>query len=145
MIDYFKQINGISTPIFGVSWDLKKSDKAHLEGYLIEISNIRSIHPRHQIIDVESLIESIKTLRSINVKILKDIGFESKLFEHLEYVNLITMNFNNYLDSYKADGAPKLNEEFVSVYNDYRDRFLNAVEDMSLKYSLQIPKIFLEQ
>ena len=117
------ELNGISTPIGGISWDNNTTAKDRFRYLLLFLESKRILtHPFYMELKAEC-IESVLEIKHTLVEITKDVSFKDQDYE---IIRDLLAACNEYLDTVRPDSVPHL------IYKD-GSRWADATFDMAMK------------
>lgn len=117
------ELNGISTPIGGISWDNNTTAKDRFRYLLLFLESKRILtNPFYMELKAEC-IESVLEIKHTLVEITKDVTFKDQDYE---IIRDLLAACNEYLDAVRPDSVPYL------IYKD-GGRWAAATFDMAMK------------
>lgn len=117
------ELNGISTPFGGISWDNNTTAKDRFKYLLLFLESKRILtNPVYMELKTEC-IDSVLEIRHILVEITKDASFKDQDYE---IIRDLLVTCNEYLNAVRPDSVPHL------IYKD-GSRWADATFDMAMK------------
>ena len=117
------EINGISLPFGGISWDNNTTAKDRFRYLLLFLESKRILTNPYYMELKEECIESVLEIKHTLVEITKDVSFKNQDYE---IIRGFLAACNEYLDAVRLDSVPHL------IYKD-EGRWANATFDMAMK------------
>lgn len=145
------ELNGISTPIGGISWDNNTTAKERFRYLLLFLESKRILtNPFYMEMKVEC-IESVLEIKHTLVEITKDVSFKDQDYE---IIRDLLGACNEYLDAVRPDSVPHLiykdggrwaDATFDIAMKKFRKAFKSGISQIEKKYSLQYMGIIPEK
>ena len=145
------ELNGISTPIGGISWDNNTTAKDRFQYLLLFLESKRILTNPSYMELKEECIESVLEIKHTLVEITKDVAFKDQDYD-------IIRNFlsacNEYLDAVRPDSVPHLiykdggrwaDATFDMAMKKFRKAFKSGISQIEKMYSLQYMGIIPEK
>ena len=144
------EINGISLPFGGISWDNNTTAKDRFRYLLLFLESKRILtNPMYMELK-EECIESVLEIKQPLVSITKDVDFRDS---DIDIVRSLIAACNDYLDTVRSDSIPHLiykdgyswaDAMFDSAMKKFRKEFADGIKRIEEKYDLhykaRIPK-----
>ena len=129
------ELNGISTPVGGISWDNNTTAKDRFRYLLLFLESKRILtNPFYMELKAEC-IESVLEIKHTLVEITKDASFKEQDYV---IVRSLLSACNEYLDAVRPDSVPHL------IYKD-SGRWADATFDMAMKNFRKAFKLGISQ
>ena len=117
------ELNGISTPFGGISWDNNTTAKDRFKYLLLFLESKRILtNPTYMELKTEC-IDSVLEIKHILVEITKDASFKEQDYE---IIRALLAACNEYLNVVRSDSVPRL------IYKD-GSSWADATFDMAMK------------
>ncbi len=143
------ELNGISFPFGGISWDNNTTAKDRFRYLLLFLESKRILTNPFDMELKEECIESVLEIKHTLVDITKDAAFTEK---DTDIVRAMITACNTYLDSVRPDSVPHLiykcegewaDAAFARAMKDFRNAFKEAIAKIEnthrLLFKEQIP------
>ena len=144
------ELNGISLPFGGISWDNNTTAKDRFRYLLLYLESKRILtNPMYMELK-EECIDSVLEIKQTLVSITKDVDFGEV---DLDIVRSLIAACNDYLDTVRSDSIPHLiykdgyhwaDAMFDSAMKKFRKEFADEIkrieEKHGLHYKARIPK-----
>ncbi len=144
------ELNGISLPFGGISWDNNTTAKDRFRYLLLFLESKRILTNPIYMELKEECIESVLEIKQTLVSITKDVDFGEV---DLDIVRSLIAACNDYLDTVRSDSIPHLiykdgyhwaDAMFDSAMKKFRNEFADEIkrieEKHGLHYKARIPK-----
>lgn len=138
-----KRLNGISTPVGGVSWENVASEKAIVKRMFVFLHSKRILVNPIEMEILEQCISSVLEIRKTLVVFAQDISEKTITYEE---INKMIMACNNYLDSANRMNLPHIiykkgdnwsDLEFDSSMKAFRNVFKNSIARLENLHNLE--------
>lgn len=136
------EINGISLPFGGISWDNNTTAKDRFRYLLLFLESKRILtNPMYMELK-EECIESVLEIKQTLVPITKDVDFGDK---DVDIVRSLVSACNDYLDTVRSDSIPHpiykdgyswADAMFDSAMKKFRKEFADGIKRIEDKYGL---------
>lgn len=147
------EIDGISSPLGGVSWSKNTTAKEHFRDLLLFLESKRILVNPIEMELKHECIESVLDIKSKLTSITKDIPFKGK---DIDIIRILVDVCNKFLDTVKDDKIPHLiykkdniswiDYQLDTAMKDFRTAFREQIRVIEDKYKLcfnkNIPKEF---
>lgn len=145
------ELNGISLPFGGISWDNNTTAKDRFRYLLLFLESKRILtNPTYMELK-EECIESVLEIKQTLVSITKDVDFGEA---DTEIVRSLIAACNDYLDTVRSDSIPRLiykdgyswaDAMFDSAMKKFRKQFAENIKQIEAKYKLQYKAMILDE
>lgn len=146
------ELNGISLPFGGISWDNNTTAKDRFRYLLLFLESKRIlINPMYMELK-EECIDSVLEIKQTLVSITKDVDFGEA---DIDILRSLIAACNDYLDTVRSDSIPHLiykdghswaDATFEAAMKKFREAFKNGIrkieEEYELSYKGKISDIF---
>lgn len=137
------ELNGISLPFGGISWDNNTTAKDRFRYLLLFLESKRIlVNPMYMELK-EECIDSVLEIKQTLVSITKDVDFGEK---DIDIVRSLIVACNDYLDTVRSDSIPHLiykdgyswaDTMFDSAMMKFRKEFSDSIKQIERTYKLQ--------
>lgn len=137
------ELNGISLPFGGISWDNNTTAKDRFRYLLLFLESKRILTNSMYMELKEECIESVLEIKQTLVSITKDVDFRE---DDIDIVRSLVAACNDYLNTVRSDSIPHLiykdgyswaDAMFDSAMKKFRKEFAESIKQIEEKYKLQ--------
>ena len=136
------ELNGISLPFGGISWDNNTTAKDRFRYLLLYLESKRILtNPMYMELK-EECIDSVLEIKQTLVSITKDVAFREA---DIDIVHSLIAACNDYLDTIRSDSIPHLiykdghnwaDATFEAAMKNFRKAFKNGIKQIEEEYKL---------
>ncbi len=94
--DIAARITGVSTPVFGVSWEAPPNERTIVRGVLVFIEDRRAFYDNHCVEADHEVFDSVQLVRTEVTRALQQLPEDSKAVPHLQSMRTA---IRSYLDA----------------------------------------------
>lgn len=154
IIDFFRRISGISTPVGGLQWDNEPSEREVIYEMLQSLGNRRLIRHYHGGFEYKAVIRSCEIIREDITAALKKLRPDSEVRTRLEEMRASIHIFQTLVEerypperfSYeKGHHEASLNDDVSTALYALREYFGARLDQLGSTYDITLPNELLNQ
>ena len=133
-----KSLTGISTPVFGISWNPPETDREVISKLIIFLEDRRALYNAYNIETPMFVNQSILDIRKELTDLLKKLGDDQNISPHLRAMRAACRKYLNYIGDPNKHGFYSRDYELFAALGELRAVFGIHLGQLAVMYGIDI-------